>query len=83
MRFLLLINTACSNPKTSNIYSSNKAEVKSELYAPVQERKNERMYPYNDADISPRGSSKVERKAKGLIEKSKDNIGSTDQPEDV
>lgn len=81
--FLLLVNTACSSPKTPNVYSGDRAGVKSELYAPVQNKNKEGMYPYNDADSSPRGSGKVEREAKSLIEKSKANIRSTDEPKDV
>ncbi|MGB3512034.1 MAG: hypothetical protein WBA93_22905 [Microcoleaceae cyanobacterium] len=80
---LLLVSTACSTPTTPNVSSSETAELNSELYAPIQEKNNEGMYPYNDADSSPTGSDKVKRKAKSLIEKSKANIRSTDEPKDV
>ncbi|NEP86857.1 MAG: hypothetical protein F6K18_08435 [Okeania sp. SIO2C2] len=41
------------------------------------------MYPYSDTDSSPRGSDRVKREAQDLIEQSKANIRSTDEPGDV
>ncbi|NEQ71919.1 MAG: hypothetical protein F6K23_01785 [Okeania sp. SIO2C9] len=41
------------------------------------------MYPYSDTDSSPRGSDRVKREAQDLIEQSKANIRSTDEPGDI
>lgn len=81
--FLLLVNTACSSPKPPEISSSNATGVNNELYAPIQNKKSEGMYPYSDTDSSPRGSDRVKIEAKDLIEKSKANIRSTDDPGDI
>lgn len=80
---LLLVNTACSTPTTPNVSSGEKAGVETELSVPIKNQDNEGMYLDNDTDSSLIDSDRVETKAKSLIEKSKANIRSTDEPKDI
>ncbi|EAW33299.1 hypothetical protein [Lyngbya sp. PCC 8106] len=82
---LVIVTTACnSNPPAPKItgsgeYHSSKGQDK-ELYAPVQSKKSDGMYPYEDMDSS--ASTRTERKAKELVENAKKNVSKVNSPQE-
>ncbi len=82
---LIVVTTACNGnppaPKAtgSGEYHSTKGQNK-ELYSPVQSKKSDAMYPYEDMDKE--ASRETKNKADNLVKNAKKNLSKVNGPEE-